>query len=52
MDIKRGDIVSYWREPGVPLKVISEPYIFNGQEIVTARKIAKKKTKGSRGCIA
>lgn len=30
MNVKRGDIVAYWREPHVQLKVISDPYPFDG----------------------
>lgn len=30
MKVKRGDIVAYWREPHIPLKVISDPFPFQG----------------------
>lgn len=53
MNIKRGDIVEYLKQPGIPLKVMSEPYMFNGQLIVTARKVSKKKSERQQGlyCI-
>ena len=47
--ISRGDIVAYWREPGVPLTVISDPYEFDGKQVVTARKVAKKKSERQHG---
>lgn len=48
-EIKRGDVVSYRKEPGVPLKVISEPYIYNDLLVVTARKVSKKKGERQQG---
>lgn len=30
MKVKRGCIVAWWREPHVPLKVISDPYPYTG----------------------
>lgn len=30
MDVKRGDVVAWWQEPHVPLKVISDPYLYGG----------------------
>lgn len=47
--INRGDIVAYWKEPGIPLKVVSDQYEFNGQWCVTARKVARKKSERQHG---
>lgn len=30
MNVKRGDIVAWWQEPHVPLKVISDPFRYGG----------------------
>lgn len=49
MNISRNAIVAYKNEPGVPLKVISDPFEFNGQTVVTARKVAKKKSERHHG---
>ena len=35
--IQRGDIVTYHKEPNKPLKVISDPYSYNGLLVVTAQ---------------
>ena len=50
MNVKRGDIVAWWREPHVPLKVISDPYPYNGGgETVTAQRVARKKADRQQG---
>lgn len=43
MNVKRGDIVAWHREECKPLKVMSDPYIFNGKETVTVQRVCKKK---------
>lgn len=43
MNVKRGDIVAWWQKPDEPWKVMSDPYIFNGKETVTAKRVCKKK---------
>ena len=42
-DVHRGATVAYVREPGKPLYVISDPYLFNGIRCVTARTMQKRK---------
>ena len=43
MNVKRGDVVAWWQEPHKPLKVMSDPYSFNGKETVTVQRVCKKK---------
>lgn len=52
MTIKRGDVVAYWQEPDAPLKAISEPYSFNGQQVVTLQRVARKKVDRKQGIYA
>ena len=40
--IQRGDIVTYHKEPNNPLKVISDPYSYNGLLVVTAKPMGGK----------
>ena len=48
VNVKRGDVVAWWQEPGRPLKVMSDPYSFNGKETVTVQRVCKKRLTGSR----
>lgn len=53
MNVKRGDIVAWWQEPHVPLKVISDPFPFNGGVKPSRRNASQgKRLIGSRGFIA
>lgn len=47
--MKRGDIMAYHKEPGIPLKLLSSPYAWNGQMVVTAKKMAKAKKDQTTG---
>ena len=49
--IQRGDIVTYHKEPNKPLKVISDPYSYNGLLVVTAKPMGGR-VSGSRGFTA
>lgn len=51
MNVKRGDVVAWWQEPHKPLKVMSDPYSFNGKETVTVQRVCKKRLIGSR-CLS
>ena len=37
-EIKIGDYVQYYREPQRALQVVSTPYTYNGQAVVTCRR--------------
>lgn len=43
MNIQRGSMVEYVREPGVPVKVISDPFRYNGMDCVVGIRIGSKK---------
>lgn len=49
MIVKRGDIVAWRSEPWQKLKVISDPYPYGGGDVVTAKKMAKRKADQSVG---
>ena len=49
MNIQRGSMVEYVREPGVPVKVISDPFRYNGMDCVAGIRIGSKKTTGKSG---
>ena len=50
--VKRGDVVAYCKEPGRPLKVISDPYRYGTQTVVTARTCERNKNKRQFGLYA
>lgn len=47
LDVKRGAIVAYRKEPWKKLVCVSDPYDFNGQQVVTYRTC--EKSKNARG---
>ncbi len=51
-DVKRGAIVAWRREPWKPLVCVSDPYDFNGQQVVTYRTCERAKSARSYGmCV-
>lgn len=50
--VKRGDVCAYCHEPARPLKVISDPYDYNGTKVVTARTCERNKNKRQFGLYA
>lgn len=50
--IHRGSIVTYWREPEKPLKVLSDPYDYGGKQCVTAKPMTGKKNERKQAIYA
>lgn len=50
--VKRGDVAAYCREPARKLLVISDPYEYGGQMVVTARTCERSKSKRQFGLYA
>ena len=50
--MKRGDLMYYVRDDTVPVKLLSEPYNWGGQMVVTAKKMARKKCEQKIGMYA
>lgn len=50
--IHRGSIVTYWKEPEKPLKVLSDPYDYGGKQCVTARPTTGKKNERKQAIYA
>ena len=50
--LRRGDLMYYIRDDTAPVKLLSEPYEWGGQMVVTAKKMAKKKCEQKIGMYA
>lgn len=50
--VKRGDVAAYCRAPARKLLVISDPYEYGGQMVVTARTCERSKAKRQFGLYA
>lgn len=50
--LKRGDLMYYVRDDTAPVKLLSEPYDWGGQMVVTAKKMAKKECEQKIGMYA
>ena len=50
--VKRGVVAAYCREPARKLLVISDPYDYGGQMVVTARTCERNKSKRQFGLYA